>query len=65
MSYENRMMDGESEGVPVSPYGVCSCGEDLRYAEELQTANGTEKDVLYCPNPSAHGGQVKFQKAKR
>lgn len=40
----------------------CTCGEELRYAEELQTNHGTVRNVVYCPNPAAHGGEVKFQK---
>lgn len=57
MSYENRMMD--SDGAP--PTRRCTCGEELHHADELQTVNGTVKNVLFCPNPAAHNGQVKYE----
>jgi len=62
MTYENRMMKSEEKEAAAAPaHGVCTCGEGLRYAEELKTVNGTVKNVLYCPNPAAHGGKIKFQ----
>jgi len=58
--YANRMMDSEekSEKKP-----RCTCGAELRFAEELQTRSGKFSNVFYCPNPQAHGGELQFQKA--
>lgn len=58
MNYENRMMDSEAEPKARK----CVCGEELRHADKLQTVHGTVENVLYCPNPGAHNGEVKYEK---
>jgi len=67
--YANRMMDsdfprdGDKEVAGIICPKNCSCGAELRFAEELQTRSGKFSNVFYCPNPQAHGGELQFQKA--
>lgn len=60
MSYLNRMMNSDA----ATETKKCVCGEELRHAKRLETVNGTVENVLYCPNPAVHGGQVKYEKQK-
>lgn len=67
MEYKNRMMtsaaSNESNGE-LSGYGNCpECGAKRLHAPTLSTVHdGEQADVVYCSNPSAHGGKVKFWK---
>jgi len=61
--YANRMMDSEERDENRPQPRRCSCGAELRFAEELQTRSGKFSNVFYCPNPQAHGGELQFQKA--
>lgn len=63
MNYTNRMMKDSGAGAATEFDKCPECGAPRMYAPELNTIyDGVQRNVVYCSNPAAHGGRVKFWK---